>query len=96
MALIGKADAQTAPSSAPPGLPTAAARATSRPISAEAMAMALTYRRFDSALSDAELETIARGIDRKRGAGALLNRKGAVLKNGDEPITRFTVLSEAK
>lgn len=96
VALIGKADAQSAPAAAPSASPQPNAAATQKPISPEAMAMALTYRRFDAALSDAEIETIARGIDRKRGAGALLNPKGALLKNADEPITRFTVPSEGK
>ena len=55
------------------------------------MAFAMTLRAFDAALTDVDLETIARGIDRKRAAGKVLNPKGALLKNADEPITRFTV-----
>jgi len=55
------------------------------------MAFSLTFRAFDGALTDADVETIARGIDRKRAAGSILNPKGALLKNADEPITRFTV-----
>jgi len=47
--------------------------------------------RGDAALSDADIETIARGVDNKRGAGSRLNPKGALLKNADEPIPRFTV-----
>jgi len=94
MALIGKtAEAQSAPT--PPASPSP--EATPRPISPAAMAMALTYRTFDAALSDAEIEKIARGIDSKRAAGDRLNPKGALLKNADEPITRFTVpLQEVK
>ena len=57
------------------------------------MAFALTFRAFDAAFTDADLKTIARGIDRKRAAGSDLNPKGTLLKNADEPITRFTVPS---
>ena len=90
------AEAQSARATVEPAS-TPTPSASPRPISAEAMAIALTFRAFDPALSDSEIETIARGVDNKRGAGSRLNPKGALLKNADEPITRFTVPShEAK
>ncbi len=78
------------PASAAVASPHPSSSASPKP-SAEAIAVALTFRGFDAALTDDDLETIARSIDRKRGAGNLLNPKGTLLKNADEPITRFTV-----
>jgi hypothetical protein len=47
-------------------------------------------RRFDGALTEKELETIARGIDALRREAAALNPHAATtLKNADEPATRF-------
>lgn len=90
MAFIGKsAEAQSAPAAIP--VVTPSPEGTPRPISPAALATALTYRTFDATLSDAEIEKIARGIDNKRAAGARLNPKGALLKNGDEPVTHFSV-----
>ncbi|MEA2664443.1 MAG: hypothetical protein QOI11_1387 [Candidatus Eremiobacteraeota bacterium] len=48
-------------------------------------------RAFDPKLSDAQVETIARGIDGGYAAGQKLNKHGRVLRNGDEPVTRFSV-----
>ena len=48
-------------------------------------------RAFDPGLSDAQLDTIARGIDGGYAAGQKLNKQGRVLKNSDEPVTRFSV-----
>lgn len=53
-------------------------------------------RAFDPGLSDAQLETIARGIDSGSAAGQKLNQHGRVLRNGDEPVTRFHVDSAAR
>jgi hypothetical protein len=79
--LTGAAEAQPAASPSPaPKAPSAEARAQ-----AEAM------RAFDPHLSDAEVETIARGIDAATGAGSHLNKGGRVLRNGDEPVTAFFV-----
>lgn len=73
---------------APP--PKRIARPAKRP-SAAALAVAATFRRFDSRLDDAEIETIARGIDDGVKAGTALNPKKRPLRNGDEPVTIFTV-----
>jgi hypothetical protein len=55
------------------------------------LAIAAAMRRFDAALSDKDVETIARAIDdNRRGAARLNPRKATVLKNGDEPVTRFS------
>lgn len=55
-------------------------------------AMAATMRtRFDSTLTDADLQTIAKAIDTNNDAAKLLNPKKKRLKNGDAPIVRFTV-----
>jgi len=70
--------------------PEAIARPAKRP-SPAALAAAAAFRRFDPKLDDAELETIARGIDDSVKAGASLKRKKKPLGNGDEPVTIFTV-----
>jgi hypothetical protein len=52
-------------------------------------------RRFDPALSDGDLETIARAIDDNRAGAARLNpHRATALRNGDEPVTRFSVRGE--
>ncbi len=66
------------------------ARPEKRP-SAAALAVAATFRRFDPKLDDAEIATIARGIDDSVKAGTTLNPKKKPLRNGDEPVTTFTV-----
>lgn len=53
--------------------------------------MAATFLRFDPELDDAEVQTIARGIDDSVKAGAVLNPKKKPLQNGDEPVTIFSV-----
>lgn len=73
---------------APP--PKRVARPAKRP-SAAALAVAATFRRFDPRLDDAEVETIARGIDDSVKGGTTLNPKKKPLGNGDEPVTTFTV-----
>jgi hypothetical protein len=76
VAVLGKsADAQVAPASPTAVSPQPGPTASPKPPSAEALAFALTFR----------------AIDRKRAAGSVLNPKGTLLKNVDEPITRFTV-----
>lgn len=69
---------------------TPASGATKAP-SAEALATARTMRRFDAKLTDAQIETIARGIDGNAIAGARLNPKKKRLRNSDEPVTIFVV-----
>ncbi|MGD0052228.1 MAG: hypothetical protein ABSD03_10500 [Vulcanimicrobiaceae bacterium] len=87
--LAAGADAQTPPASPAASSPPAAGSA--KPPSAAALAAAAAMRRFDPALSDAEVETIARGID-DNAVGAVLNpHRGRGLRNGDEPVTRFAV-----
>ncbi len=108
--LAKTAEAQTAPDKPSPGPSAPAApaapaasgpaspgpSASPKPPSAGARAQAEAMRAFDPKLSDAEIETIARGIDGSYAAGQKLNKHGRVLKNGDEPITRFHVDAAAR
>lgn len=48
-------------------------------------------REFDPALSDADLEKIAAGIDWNLNSGKHLDPKGDALENWDEPVTVFEV-----
>jgi hypothetical protein len=73
----------------PPAKPVASPSA--KPPSAAALAIAATMRRFDPKLSDAEIATIAEGIDEGASFGAALNPKKKRLRNWDEPVTRFEV-----
>jgi hypothetical protein len=73
---------------APP--PTSSGTAAEKAPSAAALAVALTMRRFDPALSDAQIARIARDIDDGRAGGAL-NPKKKPLLNSDEPVTLFRV-----
>jgi hypothetical protein len=102
--LASRADAQapapeappktTPPPSAPP-LPKPSA--SPKPASALAAATALSMRRFDPNLSDKDLDTIAHAIDdNRRGAARLNPNKATALKNGDEPVTRFSVARSAR
>ena len=98
--LAAKADAQTtAPASPAPVAPkpAPATSASPKPPSPQALAIATAMRRFDSALSDKDVETIAQGIDgNRRGAARLNPNKATALKNGDEPVTRFSVARGAR
>jgi hypothetical protein len=105
--LAKTAEAQTAPDKPSPGPSSPAAPAASgpassgpsaspKPPSAGARAQAEAMRAFDPKLSEAEIETIARGIDGSYAAGQKLNKHGRVLRNGDEPITRFNVDAAAR
>lgn len=58
-----------------------------------ARALALRMRAFDPALTDAEVRTIAEGIDPNLKLGSKINPKGRVLKNSDEPATTFEAAS---
>ncbi|HEX3548987.1 MAG TPA: hypothetical protein VHT53_01345 [Candidatus Elarobacter sp.] len=79
---------QAPPASSP--LPSPKPSASPKPASAVAAAIAASMRRFDPGLSDADLDTIAHGVDDNRRATVRLNpRKATALKNGDEPVTRF-------
>jgi hypothetical protein len=67
------------------------AAATPKPPSSESAALAATLRtRFDPALSEADVRTIAQAIDANNVAAQVLNPKKKRLKNGDAPIVRFT------
>ena len=85
----GTASAAPAASAAATGA--AAGTAAAKAPSAVALATARTMRRFDAKLSDAEIETIAQGIDANAKAGAALNPKKKRLRNGDEPVATFAV-----
>jgi hypothetical protein len=91
--LAAPADAQAPAPAAPPGSsprPSPAPSASPKPPSALATAIAASMKRFDANLGDAELDTIARGIDEnRRGAAGLNPNRATSLKNGDEPVTRF-------
>ncbi len=50
-----------------------------------------SFRRFDAALSDGELQTIAKAIAANADSAKLLNPKKKRLKNGDAPAVRFSV-----
>jgi len=97
--LASKAEAQATAPEAPPKpspLPSAAPSpgpsASPKPASALALAIATSMRRFDAALSDKDVDTIAHAIDdNRRGAARLNPRKATALKNADEPVTRFSV-----
>ena len=58
-------------------------------------AMAATMRtRFDPALTDADLQTIAKAIDANNDAAKLLNPKKKRRKNGDAPAVHFAVAGD--
>jgi hypothetical protein len=91
--LAAPADAQT-PVPAATG-PSPKPSAPPKPPTAVAAAVAASMRRFDPALSDGDLETIARAIDDNRAGAARLNpHRATALRNGDEPVTRFSVRGE--
>jgi hypothetical protein len=83
--LTGTAGAQ---SSAPPA---PAPSTTPAPPSAASRAIAATMRRFDASLTDAEVDTIARGIDQNASGAALNPHRGTALRNADEPVLHFSV-----
>jgi hypothetical protein len=101
--LASKADAQAPAPEAPPkttpapSQPSPKASASPKPASVLAAATALSMRRFDPNLSDKDLDTIAHAIDdNRRGAARLNPNKATALKNGDEPVTRFSVARSAR
>lgn len=57
--------------------------------SAGAVAAAAAMRRFDAALSDSDVERIARAIDDNAGAGASLHQKKNRLRNADDLVLTF-------
>ncbi|MEA2787417.1 MAG: hypothetical protein QOF71_3521 [Candidatus Eremiobacteraeota bacterium] len=100
--LASMADAQAPapaapPNTTPPAQPSPKPSASPKPASAPAAATALSMRRFDPNLSDKDLDTIAHAIDdNRRGAARLNPNKATALKNGDEPVTRFSVAGSAR
>lgn len=56
-----------------------------KPVSDAAKALAIQMRTFDSALTDKQVEEIAKGIDDNLKVGARVNPHGTFLKNWDEP-----------
>ena len=81
---VDPAAGQSSPSPAP--------TATRKAASFGSAAIAATMRtRFDAALTDDEVQTIAKAIDTNNDAAKLLNPKKRRLKNGDAPVVRFTV-----
>jgi hypothetical protein len=48
-------------------------------------------RAFDPALTDAEIETIAAGIETNWKLGDTIDLKGGALRNSDEPSPPFSV-----
>jgi FtsP/CotA-like multicopper oxidase with cupredoxin domain len=56
-----------------------------------ARAFAARMRAFDSALSEAELNEIAAGVETNWGFGKTINPHGTALKNSDEPVPSFAV-----
>ena len=88
---IGIAFAASEPGSAQTATPSPAPSGSGTPPTATAVAAALAMRGFDSSLSDADLQTIAKAIDANADAARALNPKNRRLKNGDAPIVRFAV-----
>lgn len=77
--------------------PSPAPSSTDKPASLASAAIAASMRaRFDSALTDADLQTIAKAIDSNNDAAKLLNPKKKRLKNGDALAVRFTVTGDAQ
>ena len=79
------------PAAAPEPAPTPTPK--KREISAAAKALAQDMRKFDSALTDKQIEEIAGGIDYNLRVGSRVNPHGTALKNWDEPVTVFEVPS---
>jgi hypothetical protein len=76
-----------------PATPSPAPSPSGKHASFGSAAMAATMRsRFDPALTDADLQTIAKAIDANNDAAKQLNPKKKPLKNGDAPAVRFAVL----
>ena len=85
LAKVDPALAQSSPSPAPTG--------SGKPPSPAAAASAASMRmRFDPALSDADVQTIAKAIDANGDAAKTLNPKKKRLKNGDAPAVRFAAV----
>jgi len=75
--------AQTTPSPAPSG--------SAKPASAVAVATAVSMKRFDPALTDEDVQSIAKAIDANNDAARVLNPKKKRLANGAAPAVHFRV-----
>jgi hypothetical protein len=91
LAALESAGAQTTASS-----PSPAATGSAKPPSASALATAQDMRRFDPALTDADIVAIAAGIDANRDAAGVLDPKKKRLANADEPALHFAALPIAE
>jgi hypothetical protein len=87
LALADTAVAQVTP--APLASP--AATASAKVPSFGAAAIAATMREIDPALTQDQVDTIARGIDANRAAARTLNPKKKRLKNADGPAVTFAI-----
>lgn len=87
--LLGAAPAPPSPEPSIMSKPTASP--AKEKISPLAREFAARMRDFDPSLTGKELDTIASGIDGNLKLGSQVNPKGRVLKNWDEPVTRFEV-----
>jgi hypothetical protein len=68
---------------------------TGKPASFGSAALAATMRtRFDPALTDTELQLIAKAIDGNNDAAKALNPKKKPLKNSNAPAVRFAVMGD--
>jgi hypothetical protein len=81
LAKVDPAVAQSSPVSSP----------SAKPPTAASLAIAATFRKFDGALSDADLQTIARAIDANNDTARSLNPKKKRLANGAAPAVHFAV-----
>lgn len=88
--LIAAAPPSPVPGAAAPA-PTPSPALNKRKISEAAKALAAQMRKFDSDLTDKEVEEIAAGIDDNFRVGNRVNQHGTALKNWDEPVTVFEV-----
>lgn len=87
---LDPAAAQSSPAASPVPSP------SDKAASFGAAALAATMRvRFDPALTDADLQTIAKAIDANVDAAKLLNPKKKPLENGDEPAVHFAATGGA-
>jgi hypothetical protein len=81
--------AQSSPSPAPSPSGKPAPSPSAKPATAASLAIAATFRKFDGALSDDDLQTIARAVDANNDAARSLNPKKKRLANGAAPAVHF-------
>lgn len=86
--MTGSVQAQTPASPPPTSSPTPKATPTPSPAARE---FALQMRKFDPALTDAEIDSIAQQVDQLSDLRRQLRPKGHDLANGDLPTPQFEV-----